>query len=173
MSERGDALTVVTRLARPHVLAVLAAVLLVPAGFAAAGRRPVLAAALAGAAVALVGLGGRSTRAWLGAGRVTVEPASPFERRASRALDEFVKATVETVGEARVRSAEARARSFEARSGASLPEWARASAGPGTNDHLRRIVLVPRAGEPLPVTAWLAPEDDLEPARRAVEARLR
>ncbi len=38
----------------------------------------------------------------------------------------------------------------------------------GTNDHLRRIVLVSREGEPLAVTAWLA-DDDLEPARLALE----
>ncbi len=62
----------------------------------------------------------------------------------------------------------------ECASGAPMPPWLKRVPSPGINDGLRRLVLVPRAGEagPLPVTAWLAPEEDLEPARRELGAAL-
>jgi hypothetical protein len=173
LHEESAALTLASRLARAHVLAVLSLVLVVPAALVAS-RRPAVAAVFCGAGAALVGFGGRTTRARLAGGGVTVFPASPLERRTSRPLHEFATAAVETVGEARARRAEARAREFAERSGgASLPTWLRSGASPGTNDHLRRLVLVPRGGgAPLPLTAWVAADDDLEPARAAVEARL-
>ncbi|WP_242393757.1 hypothetical protein [Anaeromyxobacter oryzisoli] len=172
MDEREDALSLVTRLARPRALLVLAALLAAPA-LVAGSRQPAVSAPLAAASVALLVVGGRAMRTRIGAGRVTVVPAVPFARGASRLLADFDRAGVETVGEARARRAEARARAYAARTGTALPDWLRAPAGAGLNDHLRRLVLVPRAGEPLPLTAWLPPEDDLGPALRAVEARLR
>jgi hypothetical protein len=164
----GEALTLVSRLARPRVLAVLAGVLSLVALVALRTGAPRGAAALAVAAAALVVLGGRSVRATFARGRVSVRGAFPL-RRAERALSEFVRVGVETVGEARARRAAHLAGGYRARSGAELPVWLRAPVGPGANDHLRRLVLIARAGEPLPLTAWVAPEDDLEAARRAVE----
>lgn len=95
----------------------------------------------------------------------------PLRRAENRFLSEFAAARLETVGEARRRKAERLAREYLERSGGELPSWLRAPDVPGTNDHLRRLVLLPRRGEPLAVTAWLA-EDDLEAARLAVESLL-
>lgn len=166
------ALTIVSRLARPPVLAVL-----VVAGAAVAtaiGRQSPPAGGLVAAAIAAaLLLGGRGWRARLAQGRLTVRPASPLDRVASRPLGEFVAAQLETIGEARARRAEEQERAWAARTGGStLPSWLRRPAAPGVNDHLRRVVLVGRGGERVPLTAWLPPEDDLEAARSAVEARL-
>lgn len=171
VAEAAGALTLVSRLARPRVLAVLATALLIPAALLAR-RHPLAGGLLAAAAALLVILGGRATRAVLGAGRVTVRPASLFERGATRPLATFVRVGVETVGEARARRAAEHARRFQDRSGRVMPGWMQPPARPGVNDHLRRIVLVAQDGEPLPVTAWLAAEDDLEPACAALRARL-
>jgi len=164
------AVTLVSRLARPPALAVLSGVLLGGA-LASARPAPALAAALAGAALLLVLLGGRSLRARLERGRVSVRHAVPF-RRDDRALAEFAGAAVETVGDARRRKAERLARGFAERSGSEMPAWLRPPDAPGTHDHLRRVVLVARRGEDLPVTAWLR-DEDLEPVRAEVEAMLR
>lgn len=168
-------LTLVSRLARPRALVVLAVAL---AGAALAARSvPAAAVALGALAALVVVFGGRTVRAALGRGRVRVSGGAPLARVADRPLADFVGARVETLGEARRRKAERRARDFLAHSGgAALPSWLHAPEAPGTNDHLRRLVLEPRAAEPprdpLPLTAWLA-EDELEPARREVEERLR
>lgn len=160
------ALVLVSRLARPHVLAILSGILLAGA-LAASGGAPALAAALAAAALLLVVLGGRSVRARLERGRVSVRHAVPL-RRDDRPLSAFAGAAVETVREARRRRAERLARGFAARAGTEMPTWLRAPDAPGTHDHLRRIVLVARDGEDLPVTAWLA-EEDLEAVRAELE----
>jgi hypothetical protein len=167
VERRPGALILVSRLARPRVLAVVALAL---AGMAAAVVRPApLAAAALGAAAALVVLlGGRTVRARFERGRVSVRQAVPFRHREDRALAAFEGARVETFAEARRARADRLARDYRARSGADMPPWLRAPDAPGANDHLRRIVLVAREVEPLPVTAWLG-EDDLEPARLAVE----
>ena len=162
--------TLVSRFARPRALVVLTGVLVV-AALLAARPLPGAAGALGAVAVLVVILGGRTVRAELGRGRVRVSPVVPLGRPAERLLADFAGARVETLAEARRRRAERRAEAWRARSGAELPDWVRPPDAPGTNDHLRRIVLEPRAGEPLAVTAWLA-EDDLEPARSAVQALL-
>ncbi|HET8542194.1 MAG TPA: hypothetical protein VFL83_20115 [Anaeromyxobacter sp.] len=163
------AVTLVSRLARPHALAVLAAVFL--GGAAAAARAlPALALALAAAALALAVLGGRSVRARFERGRVSVRHPVPL-RRQERALGEFAGAAVETAGDARRRRADRLARGFAARAGSEMPAWLRAPDAPGTHDHLRRVVLVARRGEDLPVTSWLA-DRDLEAVRAEVEALL-
>ena len=164
----GGALTLVSRLARPHVLAILAGILLGGAAAAAAARLPLVSGALAVVAVLVVAFGGRAVHARYTAGRVEVRPAGPFARE-SRSLAEFHGARVETVGDARRRKAVARARAFRDRSGVEIPSWLRAPDSPGVNDHLRRVVLVPRRGEPLAVTAGLA-EGDLEAVRADLEA---
>jgi hypothetical protein len=167
----GSALTLVSRLARPRTVAVLAGAL----GLAAAAASRVVpdAAGVLAAGGALVAiLGGRAVRASFERGRVRVRPAVPLARVDERPLAEFAGARVETVGQARRRKAERLARGYRARSGAELPSWlVGAPEAPGANDHLRRIVLVARTGESLPVSAWLA-EDDLEPARAEIEALL-
>lgn len=170
VDRRPGSLTLASRLARPRVLAVIGVVLV---GLAAALARPTPAAALAaGAAAALVALlGGRSVRARFERGRVSVRQAVPFRRGDDRALAEFTGARVETFADARRRRRERLAREYRARSGAEMPAWLRAPDAPGANDRLRRIVLLAREGDPLPVTAWLA-EDDLEPACCDVEALL-
>jgi hypothetical protein len=165
------ALTLVSRLARPRVLAVVGGMLGVLA-LAAGGFAPRAAAALAAAAVLVALLGGRAVRARFERDRVRVRSAVPFRREDDRSLGEFSRARVETVADARRRKAERLARQYQVRSGGDLPGWLRRPDAPGTNDHLRRIVLVPRDGEPLAVTAWLA-EDDLEPALAEIEALLR
>jgi hypothetical protein len=163
-------LTLVSRLARPRVLAVLAGVLALAA--LAAGRSvPLLAAAFAAAAALVALLGGRAVRARFERDRVRVRPAVPFAGEADRALAEFSAARVETLAEARRRRAERRSEEWRRRSGAPPPDWLRAPDSPGRNDHLRRIVLVGPPGEPLAVTAWLA-EDELEGARVEIEAML-
>lgn len=167
----GSVLTVVSRLAKARVLAVLAGVLL-GAALTSARPAPALAWALGAAAALTAVLGGRAVRARFEAGRVSVRQAVPFQRRAVRPLAEFAGAAVETAGEARRRKAERRAAGYRERSGTEMPAWLRAPLAPATNDRLRRIVLVSRAGEPLPVTSWLA-EDDVEPARVEIEALLR
>lgn len=163
--------TLVSRLARPRVLAVLAVALLGPA-LAAARPLPALAAGLAAGAVLVVALGGRSVRARFERGRVAVRSAVPLQRVDERPLGEFSGARVETVAEARRRKAERHARAYRERSGVELPAWLRPPDAPGANDHLRRIVLVPRSGEPLAVTAWLA-DDDLEPLREELATLVR
>jgi hypothetical protein len=75
------------------------------------------------------------------------------------------------MAEARRRRTERLSEDYRRRSGAPLPDWLRAPDSPGRNDHLRRIVLVAPAGEPLAVTAWLA-EDELEPVRLELEGML-
>jgi hypothetical protein len=164
------AVTLVSRFARPHALAVLAAAL-VAGAVAAARPAPVVAGALAIAALLLAVLGGRCFRAQFERGRVSVRHPSPL-RRDDRALAEFTGAAVETVGDARRRRAERLARGFAERAGSEMPEWLRPPDAPGTHDHLHRLVLVARDGEDLPVTAWLR-DEDLEPARAEVEALLR
>jgi hypothetical protein len=164
------AVTLVSRLARPHATVVLAGVFL---GGALAAARPVpaLAAALALAGLLLAVLGGRSVRARFERGRVLVRHAVPL-RRAARALADFAGAAVETVRDERRRRAERLARGFADRAGAEMPPWLRPPEAPGTHDHLRRLVLVARRGEDLPVTAWLA-DEDLDAVRAEVEALLR
>jgi hypothetical protein len=165
-------LTVVSRLARVPALGVLVAVLLGGAALADA-RAPWLAAGLGLGAALLLFLGARAVHARLAGGRVTVAPASPLGARVARPLSDFSTVAVETLGEARSRRAEALARGYSARSGGDpIPGWLRRPATAGVNDQLHRLVLIARTGEPLPITAWLAPEDDLELARREVEARL-
>ena len=144
-------------------LAVLAAVASRPA--------PALALSLGLAAALVVTLGRLAVRARFEGGRVTVREAVPFRRALERRLAEIEAARVETFADARRRRAELRLRAWEERSGTPAPSWLRAPDAPGTNDGLRRVVLVARGGDVLPVTAWLA-EDDLEPARREVESLL-
>ncbi len=125
------------------------------------------------AAVLLVVLGGRAVRARVDGGRVTVRPAIPLAPMVTAPLGRFAGVAVETMADERRRRAEALARRYAERAGGDLPRWFARKPTPGANDHLQRLVLVPAAaGEPLAVTAWLAPEDDLGPARRALEARL-
>jgi hypothetical protein len=171
LEEGAAALTLTSRLAAPRVLAVLAAALL---GAAVALRAVApLAWAFAGAALLLVLLGGRAVRARVDAGRVTVRPAVPLARVVTAPLGRFAGVAVETMAEERRRRGDAVARRYAERAGAELPRWFERTPAPGANDHLQRLVLVPvAAGEPLAVTAWLAPDDDLEPARRALQARL-
>jgi hypothetical protein len=171
--EDAGALTIVSRLARPVGLGVLVVAVALLAAWLATRSRAT-AAALGVAAVGLAVLGGRGWRARVAQGRVTVRPASPFERGASRPLAEFVRASVETLGEARARRAAAQAAAWAARAGGGeLPAWLRRPDTSAVNDQLRRIVLVSQAGERVPVTAWLPPEDDLEALLAAVSARLR
>jgi hypothetical protein len=164
------AVTVVSRLARPQALAVLEALLLGGA-LASARTLPALAAALAIAALLLAVLGGRTLRARFERGRVSVRHPLPL-RRDERPLTEFTAAAVETVADARHKHAEQLARGFAERAGSELPAWLRAPDAPGLHDHLKRVVLVARRGEDLPVTAWLR-DEDLEPVRAEVEAFLR
>ncbi len=164
-------LTLTSRLAGPRVLAVLAVALL--AGAAALRAVPVLAAGLAGAAALLVVLGSRPVRARVQGGRITVRPGLPLARPVTAPLVRFAGVEVETMADERRRRADTLARRYAARAGAELPRWFAHQPQPGANDHLRRLVLVPAAaGEPLAVTAWLAPEDDLGAAQRALAARL-
>jgi len=141
------ALTVVSRLARPRVLAVLAVALGGPA-LALFGAAPRAAAALALAAALIVLFGGRATRATFSRGRVRIRPAAPFLPGGERTLGAFVRASVETVGEERARKAERLAERYRARSGTELPFWLHARPTPGVNDHLRRVVLVARGSAP-------------------------
>jgi hypothetical protein len=173
LDRASGAVTLVSRLARPPALAVLVALL---AALAVATLRygaPRAAVGLGAAAAAVVVLGGRSVRATFSRGRVSVTPAVPLQRRAERPLSEFERVEVESVAEARARRAARVARGYHARSGAELPAWLRPPTGPGANDHLRRLVLRSPAGDPLPLTAWLPPEDDLDAARAEIEALLR
>lgn len=163
-------LTLVSRFARPRALAILTGALAVWA-LVAARPLPGAAAGLGAVAVLVLILGGRTVRAELGRGRVRVSPAVPLGRPLERPLADFGGVRVETLAEARRRRVDRRADAWRARSGAELPFWLRPPDAPGTNDHLRRLVLEPRSGEPLAVTAWLA-EDDLEPARGAVRSVL-
>ena len=166
------ALTVVSRLARARVVAVVGGGLAALA-LAVARPAPRAAAALACAAALVVILGARSQRARFERGQVAVRQAMPFFPTARRVLGGFTGARVEVFAEARRTRAERLARGWAERSGTPMPAWLRAPEAPGTNDALRRIVLVPVAGEPFPVTAWLAEDEDLEPARLAIEAVLR
>lgn len=168
--ERGAGrLVLVTRLARPRVLAILAAALL--AGAVALRAVPAAAVSLAAVAVLVVAFGGRSVVARFERGRVRVRPAAPLARGDDRPLADFSGAAVETVAQARRARADRLAHEYRERSGRQIPEMFRPSAARGTNDHLRRIVLVPRHGEPVAVTAWLA-DDDLDPLRAEIEAML-
>ena len=168
------ALTVVSRLARPRVLAVLAVALGGPAlALALLGAAPRAAAALALAAALIVLFGGRATRATFSRDRVRIRPAAPFLPGGERTLGAFVRASVETVGEERARKAERLAERYRARSGTELPVWLHARPTPGVNDHLRRVVLVARDGDRVAVTAWLAPDDELEPLCAELEALVR
>ncbi len=163
------AVTLVSRFARPIGLAVLILALL--AGAAASARSlPALAIVLAAAAALLALHGGRSVRARFERGRVSVRHPIAL-RRDDRPLGEFTGAAVETVGDARRRRAERLARGFAQRAGSEMPAWLRPPDAPGTHDHLRRLVLVAREGEDLPVTAWLR-DEDLEPVRAEVEGLL-
>ena len=162
----------VSRLGRPGVIAVLAVALGLLAA-AAVRFVPGIAGVLAAAGVLVALLGGRPVRAHFERDRVRVRPAVPFQRGDDRALREFARARIETVGDERRRKAERLARQYQDRSGGrDLPAWMFPPDAPGANDHLRRIVLVPGSGEPLAVTAWLA-EDDLEAARAEIEGLLR
>jgi hypothetical protein len=163
-------LTLVSRLARPRVLAVLAGALVLAA--VAVRSFPVAAAVLLAAAGLLAVLGGRVVRARFERGRIRVSPAVPFRPGADRLVGEFSAARVETVAEARRRKSERLARQYLARSGGALPEWLHPPDAPGANDHLQRIVLLTRDGGPLAVTAWLAQDEDLEPVRRELEELL-
>lgn len=172
LEESVGALHVTSRLARPRALAVLAAVLLA-AAWAARAALPALAGALAAAAALLILLGGRAVRVRVAGGIVSVRPATPFVAAVTRPLAAYAVAEIETVADARRRRAEALARGYAARAGAEMPRWLAPRTTPGTHDHLRRLVLLPiGAGEPLALTAWLPPEDDLEPLRRALAERL-
>ncbi len=165
-----DATVLVSRLAKLHVVAMLSIVLAAVA--LAVLRSSSRAAAVLAAAAALASvLGLRAVRARFERGRVRVRQALPFQATSDRPLPEFAGARVETVREARHRRAERLARDWRARTGREMPAWMIRGDASGANDHLRRIVLVPRAGEPLPVTAWLA-EEDLEPARAEIEGLL-
>ncbi len=169
--ERAPGATVlVSRLAKLRVVAV-PSIALAAVALGVGRSSPRAAAALAAAAVLAAVLGGRAVRARFERGRVRVRQALAFHVTSDRPLSEFVGARVETVREARRRRAERLARDWRARGGREKPRWMIRGDTPGANDHLRRIVLVPRVGRPLPVTAWLA-EDDLEPARVEVEALL-
>jgi hypothetical protein len=171
IARQRSGLTLESRLARPRVLAVLAVALALGAAGAARFLPAVAGAlALAGALVAI--LGSRAVRARFERDRVRVRSAVPFRRARERRLAEFFGARVETVGEVRRRKAERLADQYRARSGGEMPDWLRRPHTPGANDHLRRIVLVARAGDPLPVTAWLA-EDELEAARAEIDSMLR
>lgn len=171
VERRPGSVTLVSRLARPRVLAVIG-VFFGGLALAAAGSLPILAAGLALTALLVAALGGRAVRTRFEGGRVAVRPAIPFQRLEVRSFAEFRCARVETVADERRRKAERLARSYELRSGHAMPAWMRPSDAPGANDHLRRIVLVPRDGAaPLAVTAWLA-EDDLGPALDEIEALL-
>ncbi len=170
IERRPGRLTLESRLARPRVLAVLAGALALAA---LASRSSPVAAVLLVAAALLALFGGRAVRVRVERGRVRVRPAVPFQAGDDRQLAEFAGARVETVAEARRRKTERLAREYLERSGGALPAWLHAPDAPGTNDHLRRIVLVPREGEPVAVTAWLADDDDLEPVRRELEELLR
>src|SRR5512144_2981943 len=117
------ALTLVSRLARPHALAVLACVLLAAAAIAAT-RLPIVAGALAAVAALVVVFGGRAVRARFAGGRVEVRAAVPFARE-RRSLAEFSSARVATIGDARRRKADLRARAFRERSGVEIPPWLR------------------------------------------------
>jgi hypothetical protein len=164
-------LTLVSRLARPRTVAILAAALAL-AALGALRFVPAAAAVLLAAAALLAVLGGRAVRARFERGRVRVRPAVPILPGEDRALGEFAAVRVETVGQARRRRADRLTGQYRARSGGEMPSWLlRPPDAPGANDHLRRLVLVARSGDPLPVTAWLA-EDDLEAARAEVEALL-
>jgi hypothetical protein len=159
-------LTLVSRFSRPRALAILAGALVV-AALLCERPLPALAAFLGVLALLVAVLGGRAVRAAFARGRVQVSPPVPLGRGADRPLGDFSGVRVETLAEARRRKAERRARAYRDRAGADLPSWLVPSDVPGANDQLRRLVLEPRGGEPLAVTAWLA-EDDLEPARAAV-----
>ncbi len=165
------ATVVVSRLAKLRVLAVVG-VALAAAALAIAREFPHGAAALAVVSALVAVAGGRSVQARFECERVRVREAIPFHATAERPLSEFAAARVETAGEARLRRAERLSRDWRARSGIEMPAWMIRRETPGVNDQLRRIVLVPRAGEPLAITAWVA-EDDLEPARAEIEALLR
>jgi len=168
------ALTLVSRLARPRVLVVLASALVLGAAGLRSGA-PRAALALVAAAALVVLLGGRSVRATFARGRVRVRPAVPLQGGGERALAEFVSVRQETIGEARARRAARLARGYKARSGSAAPAWLVAQPTAGANDHLRRLVLVARDrdGEPFAVTGWLSPDDDLDPARAEIETLLR
>lgn len=162
--------TLVSRLARPHVLMVLSGAL-VGAALVASRSAPSVAGVLAAAGILLALFGGRSVRARFERGRVSVRDEVPLRRR-DRALSEFERAAIETVADARRRRAERLAQEFARRAGAEMPPWLRPPDAPGTHDHLRRLVLVARRGEDLPVTSWLA-DEELEPVRAEVEGMLR
>jgi hypothetical protein len=172
VDRRPGSLVLSSRLARPRVLAVLGGAL---AGVALASARaaaPRLALGLGAAAALVVVLGGRTLRARFERGQVNVRPAVPFARAHRRPLARFRSARIETFADARRRRAERLAREYAERSGKEMPVWLRPPDAPGANDGLRRVVLVAADGEPLPVTSWLAAEEDLEPARSAVESVL-
>jgi hypothetical protein len=171
LHRRPGALTVVSRLARPRVLAVVGGALAAVALASARSSPPVALAAGAGAVLVVV-LGARPLRARFERGQLVVRPAVPFQRARRHALASFALVRIETFGDARRRRAERLARGYAERSGAPMPTWLRAPDAPGVNDGLRRVVLVAADGEPLPVTAWLAEEEDLEPVRSAIEAVL-
>jgi hypothetical protein len=161
-------LTVVSRLARPRVIAVLGAAL-AAVGLASARSAPLVALSAAVAAALLVLLGARTLHARFERGQLLLRPAVPFQRPRRRPLASFTVVRIETFAEARRRKADRLARGYAERSGAPMPGWLRAPDAPGVNDGLRRIVLVALDGEPFPVTAWLAEEEDLEPVRSAIE----
>lgn len=167
-------LVVVSRLARPRALLVLASLLAMAGAGALAAGLPRVAVALAAGIAVVVVLGGRGMRVRFGSGRVTVHAPLPGGRGRTRALAEFGSVAVETVGEARARRAEALARTYRERAGGDMPGWLRPAPRQGADDHLRRIVLLPHGpGEPLAITAWLPETDDLETTRRELEALLR
>jgi hypothetical protein len=171
LQESAAGLELTSRLARPRVLIVLATALVAAA--VALRAAPALAWAFAAAAALLVLLGGRAVRATVRAGRVVVRPAVPLARAVAVPLARYQAVAVESLAEARRRRSDALARRYSERAGGDLPRWFAREPTPGANDHLLRLVLVPHdGGAPLAVTAWLAPEDDLDPARRALEARL-
>jgi hypothetical protein len=171
VERRPGTLTVVSRLARPRVVGVLAAVLMALAlGESSAAPRAALALALVAASVVILGL--RTLRARFERGHVEVQPAIPLARRERRPLGRFGAVRIETFAEARRRKAERLARGYAERSGKEMPVWLRPPDAPGANDHLRRVVLVALEGEPLPVTAWLGDDEDIEAARAAIESAL-
>lgn len=171
VERRPGTLTLVSRLARPRVVGVLGAVLVALALWESSAAPRAALALVVGAAL-VVTLGLRTLRARFERGHVEVRSANPFARGERRPLGRFGSVRIETFAEARRRRADRLARGYAERSGKEMPVWLRPPDAPGANDHLRRVVLVALDAEPLPVTAWLGEDEDLEPARAAIESAL-
>jgi len=173
VEDAGETLTVTSRLARPRAVAVLAGALLAVAAVAWANGAAGGAAALAAGAALAVVLGGLATRARFDRrGRVTVLAPLPFGRPVVRPLSDFHAVRVEGGEEARRRRHARLAARYRRTAGEEMPAWLVRPPEHAAGDPHRRIVLVPRSGEPLAVTSWVPEHDDLEPALRRIEALL-